>query len=123
MNRLLLLNEDLVQRASTSTVKPAVPISVKKADLPVKPRASWRKLDNKLKKIFNFDDLEARNFFLYQLLAYEYEKGHNAVLVVDEKKVDVTVTTHDLGRITEIDEEYARALDQIYAEVKDATDG
>ena len=118
MNRLLLLTEDLVQQASSTTVKPAVPIKPAE-QLPVKPIAAWTAADGALKKTFKFKDSDTRTSFLYQLLSYEQEKGHNAELVVRAKSVAVVVSTHELKSITELDREYTRAADVIYREVQD----
>lgn len=118
MNRLLLLSEDLVKQASSATVKPAVPIDVKKK-LPIKPTEAWISHSNFLKKTFVFEDLHSRNSFLYQLLAYEQEKNHSAEIFIKEKSVTIATSTLDLQKVTELDREYARSADLIYREVQD----
>lgn len=117
MNRLLLLNEDIVQRAARSTLRPAVPLKAKENPLPVKPLDVWRTVDGTLKKTYKFTDVSTRNVFLYQLLGYEEDKGHNAVIVVREREVTVTVTTKDLGKLTELDHEYTHAADAIFSDL------
>lgn len=117
MNSLLLLNEEIVQQASRSTLRPAVPVKARENLLPVKPLDVWRTVDNTLKKTYKFQDVSARNAFLCQLLGYEEDKGHNAVMVVRENQVTVTVTTRDLGKLTELDREYTHAADAIYSDL------
>lgn len=122
MNRLLLLNSTLVESVTASTIQPAVPVVPAKKRLPVQAKIAWEKSDSKLKKTFKFNDVEERNSFLYQLLAYEQEKGHNATMLIKEREVTLQVTTKDLGKLTELDREYAHAADQIYEETKDAAE-
>jgi len=121
MNRLLLLNEEIVQQASRGTLRPALPIKATRQKLPILPADVWRPIDGSLKKTFKFDDVIGRNTFLFRLLSYEQEKGHNAVIVVREDSVAVSVTTH-MGsaterRVTELDREYTHAADMIFSEI------
>lgn len=118
MNRLLLLNSTLVESVASSTIQPAVPVTVKKK-VPIAARGAWAKDDSSYKKEFHFSNVEERNSFLYQILAYEHESGHHATMLIKEKEVAIHVTTFSLGKVTELDRDYARAADQIYEEIKD----
>lgn len=117
LNRLLTLNEELVRQASHSTVKPDVPVSVRTRSLPVKPIAVWSKTENYIEKTYEFSDASRRNMFLFQLLGMEEDRRHNAEMLVKEKSVKIRLTTKDVNKVTELDQEYSHAADAIYAEL------
>lgn len=117
MNRLLLLNEDLVQQASRTTVKPAAPVQSLKPSLPIRPIQQWEKSEKMMEKTFEFPDSTTRTHFLFQVLGMEEEKGHHADMVLREKSVKVRLTTRDVNKVTELDREYASSADSIYSEL------
>lgn len=114
-NKLLLLSDLLVEKAEKSTIQPANPIKPK--NVPVKAIKAWKSEGGKLEKEFKFFDVESRNRFVFRLLSYEEEKGHSGTIVIDENNVSISVTTRDLGKITELDKEYSRDVDAIYSEL------
>lgn len=122
INKLIALNEDLVQQASKNTVRPAVPVHAQKPKLPVRPVQQWTKTESYMEKTFEFSDPSERNMFLFQILGVEEEKGHNADMDVKEKSVKVRLTTRDVNRVTELDREYSQAADSIYSELKSLND-
>lgn len=120
MNKLLVLNEELVQRASQLTVKPSAPIKPEKRNkLPISPTLAWSKSELMMKKVYVFEDISSRNIFLFQLLGLEEDKGHHASIKIEEKEVTVVLTTKILNRVTELDQEYAHMIDLIEKEVKE----
>lgn len=118
MNRLLMLNEEVVSQAARSTLRPATPIKALKKSLPIRPASVWQEVGGTLLKTFSFSSVADRNVFVYRLLGYEQDKGHNAELSITHDKVTVAVTTHDLGKITELDKEYSHAADAIFSEIQ-----
>lgn len=117
MNRLLLINEDLVQQAASLTVQPALPVKAKQNSLPIQPKEVWKKTGTSLAKDFSFEEIDTRNAFLFQLLSYEQEKGHNALISIDELNVSIEISTRDLNKVTELDVEYSRVADAMYHEL------
>ena len=71
----------------------------------------------RLSKTFEFDSRNRLTDFLADLLTYEDSVHHHSSIKIDYLKVQVEVYTHDLNRITEIDREFAFAVDSIYEDV------
>ena len=96
--------------------------NIKTSTTPVRPivKSEWEtgRAPRCLKKTFKFSDAHAMAAFVQELLAHEIETGHHGKFVCEFPHVDVEVRTHDLDDITELDQEYARACDQIYEDAK-----
>lgn len=112
LNKLLMLNESLVEKVQKNTFQPAFPIKASKP--PINAIAAWEKDGNKLTKTFSFKEVFARNSFITQLLSYESEKGHYGRFWVLRDRVKVTVSTEGLTKPTELDKEYSKGVDAIY---------
>ncbi len=110
-----MLHESLVEKVNQTTMSRRNPISAIKP--PIKPIKSWEKSEKSLKKNFKFKDTEQRNDFIFQVLSYETVKGHSAKILINDLSVDILLTTKDLNKVTELDKEYSRAIDQIEREV------
>ena len=59
--------------------------------------------------------------YIGELLAHEASSQHYARLTISFPTITVEVYTHDVGDVTELDQEYAMAADEIYKDVLDAT--
>ncbi len=77
---------------------------------------------NRLVKSFLFKDRQAQRNFVNDLMEYEEEIKHNAKIVIEDTSVTISVYTHYLEDITEMDQEYAYVADEIYKDSNDAVD-
>jgi len=88
--------------------------------LPIRPKTStWQVGRNPrcLLKRYEFRDHSAYSAFLREILDQEAETGHIGKLLCEYPSVTVSVSTHDLDDITELDREYAQSCDRIYEDV------
>lgn len=90
------------------------------AQLPVAPKAVTWSVDRQnrcLTRSYEFRDHERMCDFLRELLDYESSTGHYGKLLCEYPAVTVSVKTHDVDDVTEIDKEYAKHCDHIYDDV------
>lgn len=123
VKKLSTIMEDFVKSARETTVpstqRPIVPVKA----VPIIPQDRWVLCDKRyLRKRFLFDNLECRNLFVIQLLQYEELKRHHADIEVscDSSKkpiVNIRVQTKAIDCISDLDKEYAKYADVIYAEI------
>lgn len=89
-------------------------------DLPVTAnRSDWvvESSPERLTKKFEFPSTDARNYFISEMLQYEKETSHNAMICIEGKDVTVEVYTHDLMSVTELDKEYAGYCDLVFSDM------
>ena len=90
--------------------------------LPVAPSScEWEvhSTPERFAKTFDFPSKKSIASFIQEILSYEAFVGHDGTHKIDGSKVTVEVYTHDINRITEIDQEYAKHVDDIYRDVLD----
>ncbi len=88
--------------------------------LPISPENSEWAIDKdpeRLKRIFTFETLETRNWFISEILEQEKTTGHYGSISIDGLEVTVEVHTHDVSRVTELDQEYAEFCDDVFQDV------
>ena len=68
---------------------------------------------------FRFESKSRVLDFVKEILTYENSVGHDGVHKIDGLEVTVEVYTHDVNRITNIDQEYTQSVDAIYKDVLD----
>lgn len=68
---------------------------------------------------FEFSNYQQVSAFISEILKYQIQANHMGVQKIEGNKVSVEVYTHDINRITELDQEYARQIDLIYRDVLD----
>tara|TARA_E500000178_G_C16358289_1_gene460540 strand:- start:69 stop:446 length:378 start_codon:yes stop_codon:yes gene_type:complete len=95
------------------------PVSLlSEAALPVQTRAGldWEVIGqpNRFKKSFKFKKRSHLLNFISDVLEYEDSISHHGSIKIEYKTVIIYIWTHDLGDITNIDKEYARAVNEIY---------
>ena len=108
---LPIINE--IKELSATTVPTPLPIDVKGG-----PR--WDMVDEpsqRLKKTFKFEALFKLKAFLNEVLEYEEEMGHNGKITIEGVSVEIEVYTHRVNLVTELDIEYAKAVDEIMEDV------
>lgn len=94
-----------------------LPIAPVVADLPVIPTNKWKKTDSSLEKKFLFPDKLQRNRFIKKLFEYEEDVGHHASIYIENDEVMLVLSTHDVNKVTELDKEYAKYVDETYKEI------
>lgn len=88
--------------------------------LPISPENSeWvvDKSPERLKRIFTFESLETRNWFVSEVLEQEKATGHYGFMQIEGLDVTIEVHTHDVSRVTELDQEYAEFCDNVFQDV------
>lgn len=110
-----LHEEFMYQAINTTTVASSgSPIKAREPEVPVLPMERWREVDGALYKTYTFRRIPDRNTFVMQLLVYETSTEHNAQIRIEENRVDLKVQTKDIGKVTELDKEYARYADVLF---------
>tara|TARA_Y100000310_G_scaffold318720_1_gene373115 strand:+ start:206 stop:610 length:405 start_codon:yes stop_codon:yes gene_type:complete len=71
----------------------------------------------RLSKTFHFESLGNEIRFVTELLEYQEEIQHHALITIDGSAVTIEVWTHDLEDVTELDREYAAEADAAYADI------
>lgn len=112
MKTIVDLHENFIRRAEA----PIIPRAAQ--NLPVIVTDKWSKqADGSMKKQYSFIDNSARNSFLQQVLDFEESSGHNARILVENEKVEISLITANVNSITELDKEYARFADSVHREL------
>jgi pterin-4a-carbinolamine dehydratase len=95
-----------------------LPVRYSKNEPPIQPSFKWEKfsLDGAtcLKKIFVLNNIQNRNYMINELLDYEQQVGHNAVIHINGNKITLLVYTKGINSITDIDHEYAKFADMLH---------
>ena len=89
---------------------------------PVKPVSfDWEvhSSPERFAKKFKFTSRDRLTSFLNEVLVYEDEVRHHGEIRIKNDEVSISVYTHDVDRITELDKEYVRSVDNIYKDVLD----
>ncbi len=68
---------------------------------------------------FLFENQNQVLAFVTEILRYQKEANHSGTQKIEDNKVSVEVYTHDVNRITELDQEYKQHVDFIYRDVLD----
>ena len=120
--KLTRLHEEFLDKARRPMSFGRLPVNTRAPELPVIPVDRWVKEDGALKKTFRFRLKKQRVDFVKQLLDYETEVGHNAVILLKEETVGLTLQTMSVGHVTELDKEYASFADELYRDVVYSTE-
>ena len=110
------LNYDQNQKHALPNFMP-----VSKPNCPIVPKEdTWERVSdpNRLMKKFNFNSFDEMAEFLDEVLKYQEDVKHHGRISIDYRDITVEVYTHDINDITELDLEYANALDQIRQDVE-----
>ncbi len=90
-------------------------------DMPIVPfKETWEVVEKpqRLLKDFKFENFFYLKNFLNELLEYQEELNHHGTITVNHLSIRVEVFTHDVEEVTEIDLEYAKAVDLIYEDIQ-----
>lgn len=83
--------------------------------------ASWEVHTDpeRFSKKFKFKTRNRLTDFVTVVLDHEDKVQHHGEIRISHNEVDIDVYTHNVNRITELDQEYARSIDFIYRDVLD----
>lgn len=74
----------------------------------------WEQAENKLEKIFYFNNFREAIQFVNQVGEFAEQMNHHPdILLFAYKKVKITLTTHSEGKVTEKDYQLAKQIDSI----------
>lgn len=111
------LHEGFIAQARRPMTFGALPVSPKEAEAPIMAVERWREAGGALHKTYRFRRLSDRTAFVMQLLAYEESVEHNAEIHVSYDRISLKLQTHDVGKPTELDREYARYADVLFKDL------
>lgn len=117
MKQLRQLHEEFLDKARRPMDFGRLPVMPRGRDVPVIATDKWKKSENSLIKTYKFISNELRNDFVRQLLIHEEHVGHHATMSIQYETVTLTLQTHNLEQITELDKEYALTADELYKDV------
>ena len=103
-----------IKELRDTTVPDDLPITVKRG-------GDWDMLDEptqRLRKTFKLEDKFRLVAFINEVLEYQDEVNHHGKIIIEGDKVTISVYTHDVDLVTEIDMEYAKSVDEIYDDVE-----
>tara|TARA_B100000131_G_C17990107_1_gene562191 strand:+ start:69 stop:440 length:372 start_codon:yes stop_codon:yes gene_type:complete len=99
-----------------------VQMTLSESFVPISPSVcSWQihQDPERFSRKFTFQSQDSLIDFIVEVLNYEKSALHSGEHKISDKSVIVEVYTHDLNRITELDQEYTRHVDMIYRDVLD----
>ena len=117
MKQLRQIHEEFLDKARRPMDFGRLPILPRESDVPLITSNKWTKNDNSLVKTYSFRFKDQRNDFVRQILIYEEEVGHHAVINIREDSVTLVLQTRDVEQITELDKEYSKASDELFKDV------
>ncbi|MDA1317211.1 MAG: 4a-hydroxytetrahydrobiopterin dehydratase [bacterium] len=75
---------------------------------------TWKKVSNSITKEFSFNNFTGALEFVNKIGALAESANHHPdILMHDYKKVTVTLTTHDVGKVTDKDTTLAKKIDSL----------
>lgn len=94
--------------------------AIHQSHLPVQPSfCEWQvhQSPERFSRKFRFDQKHTVISFINECLKHEMVNKHTGTYKIDDLEVTVEVYTHDLDRITELDQEFTKSVDDIYRDV------
>lgn len=73
----------------------------------------WEIKDNKLRKLYIFDDFVAAMKFADSVGELAERENHHPDIFISYNKVELTLWTHDSGKITDKDTSLASTIDNL----------
>tara|TARA_Y100001963_G_C6709480_1_gene413563 strand:+ start:317 stop:751 length:435 start_codon:yes stop_codon:yes gene_type:complete len=95
-------------------------ISAASGNVPISVEASkWTTLQDpeRLARKFEFEDYRKLKVFLNELLDHQENVKHHADISVEHRSIVVETYTHDVNKVTELDQELAKFCDELFKDV------
>lgn len=82
---------------------------------------SWEIHENpeRFSKRFKFDTRQRMISFVNEVFEHEDLVRHHCEMRINYTEVDISVYTHDVNKITELDREFVKQVDEIHRDVLD----
>ena len=71
----------------------------------------WQQGDHAILKVYDFEDFPAVMRFVHRVADLAEARNHHPDIKIESARVTLTLTSHDVGRITKRDLDFAHALD------------
>lgn len=81
----------------------ATPLSPAQIQAQLAQLPAWTLKNNRIERIFTFNDFLGSIAFVNQLVGPAEAAGHHPDLCISWNKVTVSLTTHDAGGLTQLD--------------------
>ena len=117
--KLTEMHKNFINESARSIIDHSLPVkAVKNLDVPLIAIEKWQIVEGGfLQKRYKFENIEDRNRFVNSILNYESDKGHHAKLTLSNVDVTISLITHDVKKITELDKSYAKYADIIRRDI------
>ena len=91
-------------------------INTRDVPIPAPAKMDWNYQNDprRLSKMFKFSDETKFNSFIMDLLEHQAETSHHGRITMQWPQIKIEVWTHSLNDVTEIDIEWAMAVNEIY---------
>lgn len=114
------------QQRNTRTVNPVGNIQKlteqleKSTPIVVPNEKKWELLDGPeaLQRLFKFDNTISLIYFLEDVIQLQQEMNHHGRILIDGLQVLIQINTKVMDRVTDLDVEWARKVDEIYNDTK-----
>ena len=95
--------------------------TIPSADLPVRVETSrWETLSDpeRLSRTFLFSKINHLNYFVNELLMYQENYHHHAIITIDYRYVTVETYTRDIDSVTRQDINLSKFCDEIFNDIR-----
>jgi 4a-hydroxytetrahydrobiopterin dehydratase len=75
---------------------------------------SWTVLDGKLQKAFKFDNFDKAIEFINKVAELSKSENHHPEILNIYNQVTISLFTHDQNKITELDQEMSKKIDDLF---------
>lgn len=81
---------------------------------------TWELLEDPeaLQRLFKFDNAVSLIYFLEDVIQLQQEMSHHGRILIDNLQVLIQINTKVMDRVTDLDVEWTRKVDEIYNETK-----
>jgi pterin-4a-carbinolamine dehydratase len=117
MKQLQRLHEQFIEKAQRPMDLGKLPINAQEPEVPILASDRWFKTNGVLTKKYQFRRIEDRETFINKLFMYERETQHHAEIFISGDCVSLKLFTHDIGKASELDKEYASFADATFKDV------
>ena len=92
-------------------------------NLPIEPKqANWEIIDNHLGRHmyrkYEFKTTKSMIYFLSESLKYAESINHDPTIKIEAKEIEVILTTHDIGDISNLDIKISKFMTEIFNDIQ-----
>ena len=71
-----------------------------------------------LQRLFKFDDASSLIYFLEDVIQLQEQMSHHGKILVNKMQVLIQISTSVMNRVTDLDVEWTKKVDEIYEDVR-----